>query len=110
MRGDRPPDWGGSGIRALATPHARGSTLIGPQVLERLGGYPACAGIDHRPGAMRHGPEGYPACRIDPHGPGLADVGRLPACGEITFCATVDTLSLRGYPQRGVDPCVAVPI
>ncbi len=46
MRGDRPPSNLNPNGRLVATPHARGSTLLTPETDAVAGGYPACAGID----------------------------------------------------------------
>jgi len=46
MRGDRPTAEDVVARALEATPHARGSTLIGAKVTGSGCGYPACAGID----------------------------------------------------------------
>ncbi len=46
MRGDRPKKKLHAARRAMATPHARGSTPLDSINRVFLPGYPACAGID----------------------------------------------------------------
>ncbi len=46
MRGDRPRSIYCRAISCVATPHARGSTLLGLKWEDVNWGYPACAGID----------------------------------------------------------------
>ncbi len=53
MRGDRPDREEEGPWLAVATPHARGSTLYWDAMRAKWPGYPACAGID--PGRQRSG-------------------------------------------------------
>jgi len=48
MRGDRPQAQSIHLAIWMATPHARGSTLVTITIVSPVPGYPACAGIDLR--------------------------------------------------------------
>ena len=48
MRGDRPNPWMAAALRAVFTPHARGSTEACIIIAANRLVYPACAGIDRR--------------------------------------------------------------
>ena len=65
MRGDRPFPIDSNILRAQASPHARGSTLIGNADGHCALGFPACAGIDRCPPRRRHSGSWLPRMRGD---------------------------------------------
>ncbi len=65
MRGDRPYMYPVEYFKMKFTPHARGSTPIVYIMIEEIGVYPACAGIDRRYIIRRRMPWRLPRMRGD---------------------------------------------
>ncbi len=128
MRGDRPVHYTKVLVILRFTPHARGSTAAetGNEKLEQV--YPACAGIDPLPQAIRPGSVRLPRMRGDrpcrlggagcvlkftPHARGSTLLARAheeaeevyPACAGIDLVLAVKTYTEEGLPRmRGDRP------
>ena len=108
MRGDRPALYVGRLASGAATPHARGSTLSAEALRARIGGYPACAGIDLTYRRYFDERDGLPRMRGDRPGVGARShgaEGATPHARGSTHKTHYATLGTIGYPAcAGIDP------
>ena len=107
MRGDR-PGMAPKGTSTLsATPHARGSTPVGPNKVTILPGYPACAGIDLWPAIVYDMSEWLPRMRGDRPSQEwvLGSLGKATPHARGSTCRMLDRLwGGPGYPAcAGID-------
>ena len=133
MRGDRPQPRLATRSWNRFTPHARGSTDPGALVLTAMLVYPACAGIDPLPQAIRPGSVRLPRMRGDrpcrlggagcvlkftPHARGSTLLARAheeaeevyPACAGIDLVLAVKTYTEEVYPAwAGIDRSLILP-
>ena len=108
MRGDRPEYQFLPSEGVMFTPHARGSTYPGKNVLSVSRVYPACAGIDPANGAAHRGMGVFtPHARGSTRIPTLACMKALvyPACAGIDLDDYENGYEIDGLPRmRGDRP------
>jgi len=109
MRGDRPRRSSLDMRTRMATPHARGSTVLINAVRSGKRGYPACAGIDHTTAGKSLGVDRLPRMRGD-RPEREAEPMKYYQATPHARGSTCDVLSRRrrppGYPAcAGIDPC-----
>ena len=107
MRGDRPSDDRAIPTDRLATPHARGSTLLRAAAAGFRAGYPACAGIDPKPAHQEPLGWGLPRMRGDrpwPRSKMRSNTRATPHARGSTHYESSFASAICGYPAcAGID-------